>query len=182
MSEAIKGTSIIETSSTTNRSHASGLVSQRLKPPLRGSASSRRWMVLAPNPVLSAKRFAARPVGAHSATVTDFAHRILRMEFTRVVLPTPGPTGHDQQLVGERQRDRRPLTHRKCHPEFLLDPSDSALGIDHWPWRPLMDKRLEPVGDESFSAPEIRQKNTAARVDQVCHHRAGCQLRLQRFG
>ena len=91
MSEAINGTSTIETSSTTNRSQASGLVSQRLKPPLRGSASSRRWMVLAPNPVLSAKRLAARPVGAHSATVTDFAHRILRMEFTRVVLPTPGP-------------------------------------------------------------------------------------------
>src|ERR1700726_585234 len=48
-------------------------------------------MVLAAKPVLSAKRLAARPVGAHSATVTDFAHRILRMELTRVVLPTPGP-------------------------------------------------------------------------------------------
>src|SRR6202158_5477158 len=91
MSEAINGTSTIDTSSTTNRLHSSGLVSQRLNPPLRGSASSRRWMVLAARPVLSAKRLAARPVGAHSATVTDFAHRVLRLELTKVVLPTPGP-------------------------------------------------------------------------------------------
>src|SRR3984893_9231993 len=91
MTEDINGTSIIETLSTTNKSHASRLVWQRLKPPLRGSASSKRWMVLPSNPVLSDKRLAARPVGAHSATLTDLAHRILRIELTRVVLPTPGP-------------------------------------------------------------------------------------------
>jgi hypothetical protein len=48
-------------------------------------------MVLAASPVLSAKRLAARPVGVHNAIATDFAQRILRMELTRVVLPTPGP-------------------------------------------------------------------------------------------
>src|SRR3989442_893107 len=36
-------------------------------------------------------RLAARRVGAQSAIATLFARRILRMELTRVVLPTPGP-------------------------------------------------------------------------------------------
>ena len=36
-------------------------------------------------------RLAARPVGAHSAIATVFARRILRIELTSVVLPTPGP-------------------------------------------------------------------------------------------
>src|ERR1019366_7018853 len=48
-------------------------------------------MVLAINPVLSASRFAARPVGAHNATDTAFARRIFSSELTKVVLPTPGP-------------------------------------------------------------------------------------------
>jgi hypothetical protein len=42
-------------------------------------------------PVLSDRRLAAGPVGAQSAISTVFASRILRMELTRVVLPTPGP-------------------------------------------------------------------------------------------
>ena len=36
-------------------------------------------------------RFAARPVGAQSSSVTAFAARICRIELTMVVLPTPGP-------------------------------------------------------------------------------------------
>ena len=75
----------------TRRSQSSGNDSSRLKPPADGSASSRRWMVIASSPVLSARRLAARPVGAHSATSTDFARRIRSSELTRVVFPTPGP-------------------------------------------------------------------------------------------
>src|SRR5207249_11362486 len=33
----------------------------------------------------------ARPVGAHSMHFTPLARRIIRIEFTSVVLPTPGP-------------------------------------------------------------------------------------------
>ena len=47
-------------------------------------------VVLAASPVLSAKWLAARPVGARNATATAFALRILRIELTSVVLPTPG--------------------------------------------------------------------------------------------
>jgi site-specific DNA recombinase len=36
-------------------------------------------------------RLAARPVGAHKRRQTFFAARMRRMEFTRVVLPAPGP-------------------------------------------------------------------------------------------
>jgi hypothetical protein len=48
-------------------------------------------MVFASSPVLSDNRFAARPVGAQSATRTCLAIKIFRIELTRVVLPTPGP-------------------------------------------------------------------------------------------
>ena len=48
-------------------------------------------MVRASSPVLSARRVAARPVGAHSATATPLAPSTFRIEFTSVVLPTPGP-------------------------------------------------------------------------------------------
>ena len=48
-------------------------------------------MVFASTPVASVMRFAARPVGAQSNSDTPLAARILRIELTIVVLPTPGP-------------------------------------------------------------------------------------------
>ena len=50
-----------------------------------------RWIVLASTPVASVMRLAARPVGAQSNSRTPLAARILRIELTIVVLPTPGP-------------------------------------------------------------------------------------------
>ena len=84
-------TSTIEVSSITSRSQSSGLSSPRLKPPLLGSTSSSRWMVLASKPVASVIRLAARPVGAQSRRLVPFAARIRRIALTIVVLPTPGP-------------------------------------------------------------------------------------------
>src|SRR6266849_5148300 len=48
-------------------------------------------MVFASRPVASLNRLAARPVGAQTATDTDFAATIVRMDLVSVVLPTPGP-------------------------------------------------------------------------------------------
>ena len=48
-------------------------------------------MVLAVRSVVSAKRFAARPVGAVSTHFISLAAKISRMLRTSVVLPTPGP-------------------------------------------------------------------------------------------
>jgi hypothetical protein len=90
-SDCIRSTSTIELSSTTSRSQSSGFSSLRLKPKAFGSNSSSRWMVLASMPVASVMRLAARPVGAQSRSFTPFAARMRRIEFTMVVLPTPGP-------------------------------------------------------------------------------------------
>jgi hypothetical protein len=48
-------------------------------------------MVFASSPVDSARRFAARPVGAQSSGLTPLPVMIVRIELTSVVLPTPGP-------------------------------------------------------------------------------------------
>ena len=40
---------------------------------------------------VSASRFAALPVGAQSRHLTLLARRMIRIEFTSVVFPTPGP-------------------------------------------------------------------------------------------
>jgi hypothetical protein len=63
----------------------------RLNPPLLGSTSRSGWIVFASTPVASVMRFAARPVGAQRSNRTPLAARILRIELTMVVLPTPGP-------------------------------------------------------------------------------------------
>lgn len=87
----IKATSTIETSSTMTTSARSGFVCVCTKPIEVRSNSNNRWMVLASRPVVSVRRFAARPVGAHSRTSIFLAWRICRILVTMVVLPTPGP-------------------------------------------------------------------------------------------
>ena len=52
-SDRMSGTSTIEVSSTTSRPQSSGFSPSRLNPPVRGSTSSRRWMVFASKPVAS---------------------------------------------------------------------------------------------------------------------------------
>ena len=84
-------TTLIETSSTTTKSVRSGFVWLCTKPIEVGSNSNRRWMVLASNPVVSVRRLAARPVGAHSNTSIFLAWSIWRILVTIVVFPTPGP-------------------------------------------------------------------------------------------
>ena len=84
-------TSTIDASSTTSRSQSIGLLASRLKLPVAGSPSSRRWMVVASIPVASFILRAARPVGAHSRRSTPCTARMRRMVSISVVLPTPGP-------------------------------------------------------------------------------------------
>jgi len=79
-SARISGTSTIEVSSTTSKPQSRGASSLRRKAPVLGWISSRRWMVLASSPVLSDRRFAARPVGAQTAMATALASRIFSSE------------------------------------------------------------------------------------------------------
>jgi hypothetical protein len=90
-SACISMTSTIDASSTTSRSQSRGLSALRLKPPPLESTSRSRWIVFASTLVASVMRLAARPVGAQSNRRTPLAARILRIELTIVVLPTPGP-------------------------------------------------------------------------------------------
>ena len=87
----MSGTSSMEHSSTTRRSHCRGFRRFLANRPVAGMTSSVRWMVLASIPVAWESRLAARPVGAHNRHCTFLALRIIRIEFIRVVLPTPGP-------------------------------------------------------------------------------------------
>src|SRR5947207_9575425 len=96
----------MEASSMTRRSQSSGNDSSRLKPPADGSASSRRWMVIASSPVLSARRLAARPVGAQSATSTHFGAQNAEQRIDQRRLADTGTAGDDQHLRAERDADR----------------------------------------------------------------------------
>src|SRR6266487_4284583 len=87
-SACISITSTMDVSSMTSRSQSRGYWLSRRKPPVLGSTSSNRWMVLASKPVASFMRLAARPVGAHSKSLAPLAERMRRMALTRVVLPT----------------------------------------------------------------------------------------------
>ena len=86
-----KGTSIIEHSSATRRSHSRGLSALRLNWPLRGSTSSSdgwSWLPARSVPLVAWPR---GPVGAQSRGLTPLAVRTVRIDLTRVLFPTPGP-------------------------------------------------------------------------------------------
>src|SRR6476659_9034409 len=65
---------------------------------------------------LSESRLAARPVGAHSATRTCLAITIFRIEFTRVVLPTPGPPVITSALLASASRTASRWLSASCRP------------------------------------------------------------------
>ena len=89
-SRALNSTmSTIEVSSTMTASPSREKPAFRLNPPAEYSSS--RWMVFASRPVASARRFAARPVGAHRSTRSCRRPSASTMARTRVVLPVPGP-------------------------------------------------------------------------------------------
>ena len=91
MSACINMTSTMEASSTTSRSQSEGVVGFAREPAALGIDLEEPVDRLGLDPVASVKRLAARPVGAQSTSFTFLAPRILRIELTIVVLPTPGP-------------------------------------------------------------------------------------------
>src|SRR5439155_10849980 len=127
--ECISGTPTIDVSSTTTRPQASGFDSFLVKRPVPGSISSRRWIVFASTPVVSASRFAARPVGAHSRHFTPLAHRIIRIEFTSVVFYAR-PSCDDHDPVPENRLQRLALPRGERLACLLLAPRDRLLKIN----------------------------------------------------
>ena len=125
-SACIKGTSTIETSSTTSSSHSSGCSSPRLKPPWAGSASSSRCRVLASRPVASPSRLAARPVGAARAMAGVLAGEDLEDAVDQGGLAHARPAGDHQQLGAQRQAHRLPLALGQGDPGLAPRPRPSA--------------------------------------------------------
>ena len=89
-----------------------GKASPRMKPPVSGEYSSRRWMVLASRPQASASRRAARPVGAASVALTPALESAASNERRSVVLPGAGATGDHGDVALERAAERRALLGR----------------------------------------------------------------------
>ena len=92
-------------------------------------------MVLASSPVLSARRLAARPVGAHSATSTPLAAQHLQDGVDQGGLAHARAAGDHQHLGGERQAQRLPLAVGQGQAGPALDPGDRLAGVDRRPGR-----------------------------------------------
>ena len=154
----------------------------RSNPPPFGSNSSSRWMVFASSPVVSARRLAARPVGAARSGVTPFARRMVRMPRMMVVLPTPGPP-----VTIRIFDDRALLTASRWpggepHPEPRFDPVDGFHCIDGCPWG---SSRLQvPDGhcDRALGMAQMRQEHTRLIIDRVGNHAPAGELVCQGLG
>ena len=171
----------METSSITMRSPSRGWRSFRRNCPVRGSTSSRRWIVLASIPVLSVSRLAARPVGAHSRGFTAFAHSTRRMALSSVVLPTPGPTGDDEHLAGQREPHRFALLLGQCEVQALLHPRERLLRVDALPRRGARGEGGEARSDALLGRVQPREEDDRRPVDGVRHQRTVGQLERQCF-
>ncbi len=87
----IRTRSTIDVSSTMTTSVSNGFWRLRLKALICGENSRSRWMVLASPPVVSLRRFAARPVGAVKVICLPWASNRRIIPTVVVVLPVPGP-------------------------------------------------------------------------------------------
>ena len=118
-------------------------------------------MVFASRPLLSDRRFAARPVGAQSAIVTALAIRIFSRELTRVVFPTPGPPVMTNHFGDERNPARCLLAVSKRQLRSLLDPRDSLVDVNGGPGRLPNGKRLELFGDFVLGSVKCSEEHAA---------------------
>ncbi len=142
-SACISSTSTIDVSSMTSRSQSRGFSLSRRKPPVRGSTSSSRWMLLASKPVTSFMRLAARPVGAHAR-----AYALCREDAQDGVddggLAHARASGDHPHLGGERQRHGRSLAFGKDQAGALLDPGNRLLRINPGPGQFAGPKLQQP--------------------------------------
>ena len=91
----------------------SGKASPRMKPPVSGEYSSRRWIVLASRPQASARRRAARPVGAASVGLTPALDKRHQQRAQQRGLAGAGTAGDHGDLALQRASQRRALLGRE---------------------------------------------------------------------
>ena len=126
-------------------------------------------MVFASSPVLSDNRFAARPVGAQSATRTCLAIRIFRIELTRVVLPTPGPPVITTTLLERAVRTASRWLAANCRP-VRRSTHGIALAASMGGQDGLADtENPQSFGNGLLGPVKARQEDTATAIQQVSH-------------
>ena len=136
-------------------------------------------MVVASRPVLSARRLAARPVGAQSAISAPLAAQDLQDGVDQGGLAHARAAGDDQHLRGERQAHRRPLALGQGQAGLALDPGDGLLGVDRRPGRRADGEAPQPLGDVPLGPVEAGQEDAALPLQRVGDHVAGLELQAE---
>ena len=126
----ISGTSTIEVSSTTSRSHSSGSASFRVKPPVAGLDFQQPVDGLG----LHAGRLGQPLGGAAGGGAQQAAHLLGPQDQQDGVdqrrLADARPAGDDQRPAGQRLLQRLPLAGRQLLAGLLLAPRHRLLEID----------------------------------------------------
>src|SRR2546429_184556 len=119
-------------------------------------------MVLASRPVVSARRLAARPVGAHKPHFSFLALKTSRMPRTIVVLPTPGPPVTTRTLDDVRLR----IAAMPLMAQLLQDVAQGGLGAQR---RIAGDAQAagQLVGGLKAHAPDVARQAIRIGANQV---------------
>ena len=133
-SACISGTSTIDVSSTTSRSHVERVRARRAgsrrapdRPRAAGGSSSPRGRC-SPTAAWPRGRSARR-----ARAWTPLARRISRIAFTSVVLPTPGPPVMTRTFERSASRIASRWLSASVMPALRLDPRHGLLGVDRRP-------------------------------------------------
>ena len=138
-----------------------------------GSSSPRQ-------PVLSDSRFAARPVGAASATSHALDAQDLQDRVDQRRLADAGTAGDDEDLRSQCQPHRLALTLGKGDARFALDPRNGFVGIDRWPGQRTGRECSQAPADGTLSPMQPGEKDAGPLVDGIGDHLTILQLHLQR--
>jgi hypothetical protein len=178
--------STIEVSSITSKSQSSGASSLRRKPPVRGSVSSRRWIVFASRPVLLGQALGGAAGRGAQRDRDRLGDQDLEQRVDQRGLPNAGAAGDDHHLGDECDPERCLLAVGKRQLRPLLDPRDRLIDDNGRPGRLANGERLELPGDLALGSVKPRKEDAASIFEivgddgTVVEFKA--QRRLDKFG
>jgi hypothetical protein len=124
-------------------------------------------MVLASSPVDSERRLAARPVGAHSSGLTPLTVMMVRIEFTKVVLPTPGPPVITSNLEDSARRMASFWLSARWMESFCSTQGMALSASKAGRVRPARIKTLNLGGDRPLGVVQRCQEHAGPTFDGV---------------
>src|SRR5580704_4688955 len=117
-------------------------------------------------------RFAARPVGAQSNNRTPLAARILRIELTIVVLPTPGPPVITSAFAVSARRIAALWLSASCRPLRFSTQGRAFSSSIHGQGNLPLTMRISRAADRLLGPVESRQEGARGVADLVGDHGA----------